>query len=348
MRHSIKDLTLNISEKEYRRHPAYSQSIIGAFKRLGFDNINKLEEPLMGSFLDYGSIVDILLTGNKEEFDAQFIVIDMPELSAGLFKVCEVLLNNYQNSKPFDEISEYELSNACIEAGFWVDSGTKNYYKKRVTEAQKCKDKYEATRTSKGRKVVPVEMYAECCKCVDSLKSNKHTAPYFQAPSPFNTEVEIIYQAKMATHFEDIPVKCMFDILVVDHKNKVIVPVDLKTTSKRAWSFVESFVSFDYDIQARLYCYILNNIITADPYYVNFTIKPFRFIVISKQDYYPAIWEYEESFATGDLIFGTMHKTVLPDWRLLLRELHTYQTGNYIAPLGMKQINSITEYLNNK
>ena len=348
MRHSIEDLTLKISESDYRKYPAYSQSLLGSYLRLGFDNIHKLEEPLVGSFLDYGSVVDVLLTGTKEEFDKQFIVLNMPELSSGLFKVCEYLLANYPNTKVFSEFTDMELSKACIAVGFWVDSGTKNYYNKRITEAKKCEDKYNITIKSIGRKIIPETMYLDCCKCVDSLRNNPNTAPYFQPKNPFNTDIEIVYQAKMISDFETIPIKCMFDIIVVDHKNKVIVPVDLKTTSKRSWAFVESFVSYNYDIQARMYCYILKKTLNDDNYYKHFTIKNFRFIVISKQDYFPAIWEYDASFDSGDLIYGTMHKTKLPDWRSLLLELDCYKKGSYMAPLNMKPVNSITEYLNNK
>ena len=45
----------------------------------------------------------------------------------------------------------------------------------------------------------------------------------------------------------------MPDLLIVNHENKTILPIDLKTSSHEEWDFPKSFVQWNYQIQARLY-----------------------------------------------------------------------------------------------
>ena len=48
-------------------------------------------------------------------------------------------------------------------------------------------------------------------------------------------------------------------LIVVDHNNKTIQPIDLKTSGHPEWDFYHSFILWHYDIQARLYWRIIKD-----------------------------------------------------------------------------------------
>ena len=57
-----------------------------------------------------------------------------------------------------------------------------------------------------------------------------------------------------------------------------------------------------YPIQARLYAAILKANLEKDPYFKDFTIKNYRFIVVNKESLTPLVWEFPLTFAVGDLV----------------------------------------------
>jgi hypothetical protein len=54
------------------------------------------------------------------------------------------------------------------------------------------------------------------------------------------------YQLKFKATLNGVDYRCMPDLLAVDHENKVIYPIDLKTSSHAEWDFFDSFVQWNY------------------------------------------------------------------------------------------------------
>ena len=70
---SLKDIAWNVTEEEYRADPALSYSTLSKFNREGFDNLEHLFDKTESPSLLFGSIVDCLLTGTKEEFSSSIL-----------------------------------------------------------------------------------------------------------------------------------------------------------------------------------------------------------------------------------------------------------------------------------
>ena len=77
-------------------------------------------------------------------------------------------------------------------------------------------------------------------------------------------------------------IRCMYDIIVVDYANKVIIPIDLKTTYAPENEFKNSFNKWYYDLQATMYSYILRSVVKNDEYFRDFSVEPFAFMPINK------------------------------------------------------------------
>ena len=101
---SLKDISWQVSEEEYRADPALSYSTLARFNREGFDNIEHLFDRTESPSLLFGSLVDCLMTGNTEEFNSRFLVADFPELPDSQKKLVEYLWSYYH--KAYSSLSD--------------------------------------------------------------------------------------------------------------------------------------------------------------------------------------------------------------------------------------------------
>ena len=100
-------------------------------------------------------------------------------------------------------------------------------------------------------------------------------------------------------------IKSIYDnkmLLVVDYENKIVYPCDLKTSGHTEWNFQESFKQWNYMIQARLYWRIIRAVMDADPYFKEFKLADYRFIVVNKTTLTPLVWEFPLTREVGTLI----------------------------------------------
>lgn len=137
-------------------------------------------------------------------------------------------------------------------------------------------------------------------------------------------------------------------LIIVDHKNKEIIPCDLKTSYKPEWDFYKSFIDWRYDVQSKLYYRIIKENIKKDSYFKDFTLKPYRFIVINKETLTPLVWEFPDTAQYCDLEFGKNKQIVLRDPEVIGKELTYYLNNSNRVPIGIEldKTNNINYWLN--
>lgn len=91
-------------------------------------------------------------------------------------------------------------------------------------------------------------------------------------------------------------------LIIVNYETKRIYPCDLKTSGHKEWDFQDSFKQWSYMIQARLYWRIIKANLLADPYFKDFTLEDYRFIVINKNSLVPLVWEFPLTQSYGTLV----------------------------------------------
>jgi hypothetical protein len=102
---SLYDISWKCSEPEYRADPALSYSTLAKFERKGrFNALPTLFDKDSSPSLTFGSLVDCLLTGSKEEFDAQFLVAEFPKISDNIQLIAQTLFAKY--GKEVDEVDD--------------------------------------------------------------------------------------------------------------------------------------------------------------------------------------------------------------------------------------------------
>jgi hypothetical protein len=295
----LKDISWQVDEPTYRADPALSYSTLAKYERDGFDKLDKLFEHISTPSLTEGSAVDAIITGGEEEFNANFTVLDI-NLTDGGKDTCQQLLAIGLPFNDFSEIPEEIVSNAAKAAGFWqADKWDKVRYKK-VLETGNIAEYYNAMLHS-NKTILNTETFQQILAMVRALRESPATAGYF-ADNDELSPVRRYYQLKFKATFEGVKYRIMADDILVDYEKKVIWPTDLKTSGKAEWNFEHSFLQWSYMIQSRLYWRVIKANLMKDSYFKDFTLMPYRFIVVNKHTLTPLVWEFPLTKTVGTLV----------------------------------------------
>ena len=230
----------------------------------------------------FGSLVDMMLTESKEDFDKKYAVIPddtgVSEVVAKIIKgiyddvsylVEEKTLEDYKN-----EILEY-----CKYEQYqprWKDETRVN---KIIEQGAKY---FDILKESGTRSIITETEYAKAINCVMALRTDKYTSKYCQKKSN-NPDIEIIDKHVIVFDYQGLEFKGELDRVIVNHKDKTITPIDFKTTSKSVLNFEKSFWHFRYDFQAAVYTLglSLDKSEKFEKYYKDgYSFKPMLYIVV--------------------------------------------------------------------
>lgn len=296
----LNQIALNISEPEYRQRPELSYSTLSRYETLGFNGLDHLFDKLDTPSLTFGGCVDALLTGGIDEFNDHYVVVNINLSDSGI-DICKKLYALYGNScSTFWDIPQDVVSQVAKDTGFWqADKWDKRRYKEVVNTGNI--DAYYAALANNSRKIIDGATYNEAMACVRALKTSAATQGLFADNDPMSP-IRRYYQLKFAAKFKGVGYRSMMDLIIVDYEDKIIYPYDLKTCGVPEWDFESNFVKFHYFIQARLYWRVLKANLMNDPYFKEFGLAPFKFIVINRKTLTPLVWEFPYSTSVGTLV----------------------------------------------
>lgn len=346
-RKSLKDISWNVTEQEYRQDPALSYSTLARYEREGFNNLDKLFDKIESPSLTFGSAVDTLITGSDEEFNQQFMVTEMDNsLSDTLVLIAKRLFETFKGQyKTLAEVPDMDLISAISDLSW------NNHWKAetRAREIKKiCASYYGLMYLAGDRTIISSITYNDIVNTVEKLKTSDATRLYFEPNSVFDTNIERFYQLKFKANFNDVNYKCMADELIVFHNEKVVVPIDLKTSSKMEWDFYKSFLDWNYSIQARLYWRIIRVNMDNDPYFKDFKLADYKFIVANRRSLTPLVWAFRSTQTWGELKLGKDNHIILRDPFTIGEELNGYLTNKPVVPNNIELVkpNNLEDWIN--
>ena len=342
------DISWQVSEPEYRADAALSYSSIAKFAREGFNKLDTIFDKLETPSLTFGSAVDALITGGQEEFDKNFMVADFPSLSDSVLKMVKAAFERYSTQyRQLSDIPTKDLINLSEELSYQLN--WKPETRARVVKEQ-GEEYYSLMYVAGDKKILDTETKRQVDAAVEALKTSPATKFYFAPNSPFNKDIVREYQLKFKATLCGVDYRCMADLLLTEHKNKIVYPIDLKTSSHTEWDFYESFIQWRYDIQGRLYWRIIRYNMDRDPIYKDYKLADYKFIVVNKNTLTPLVWEFEDTQKTGTLTYGKSNVINLEDPFKLGSDLAYYLSSRPTVPVGINTLesNSIVKWLNNK
>lgn len=315
---SIKELAWNVTEEEYRKDPAISYSTLSRFEREGWRKIGQLYDKQETAALQFGGAVDCLLTDGEVAFKERYFVADFPDLQDSIITIVKALFSTYSGQyRSINMIPDVKVSDAAVI--FKFQNNWKPETRVKVIK-EKGEDYYNLMYLAGDKVILTQAEYNEVLACIEELRSNDVTEVFFNGS--YDESIEKEFQLKFRAEYDGIPLRCMFDELIVDHIHKIIYPIDLKTTGHPEEEFESSFSKWRYDIQAKLYTYILSEVIKNDEYFSSFKIEHYQFITINRRTLAPVVWEFDSNHSMRDM--KDDEGNVLRDWRKILDDLNYY------------------------
>ena len=345
-RKSLRDISWNVSEETYRADPALSYSTLARYEREGFNNLDKLFDRLETPSLTFGSAVDSIITGGQEEFDERFMVAEFPSTPDSVTKMVKSLFSQYGDSYR----SLITIPDDAIIKETEYQSYQMNW--KPETRAKVIKEKgadyYNLLFIAGSKTILDTQTYQDVCNAVRALKESESTKFYFADNNPFEPDIERFYQLKFKACLKGINYRCMSDLLVCDDRNKIIYPIDLKTSSHTEWDFYKSFIDWLYAIQARLYWRIIRANMDKDEYFRDYKLADYKFIVVNRKTLTPLVWEFKDTTTLGTLYYGKNKQIEMRDPEDIGEELSSYLTSRPKVPMGISETgsNNLKEWLN--
>lgn len=345
MTRSFGDISWKVTEEEYRADNALSYSTLARYERTGFNGLSSLFDKVETPSLTFGSAVDSIITGGQQEFDERFMVADFPAVKPSIVPIVRAVFN--ASSDIHDSLEK--VPNEFIIAVANEHQFQPNW--KPETRAKVIKEQaaeyYKLLYLAKDKTILDTDTYNDVVNTVDALKTSEATKFYFQDDVPFDN-IERLYQLKFKATFDGVDYRCMADLIVVWHDHKIIMPVDLKTSSKPEWDFYKSFIEWKYPIQARLYWRIIRDNMMRDPVFRDYKLLDYQFIVANRATLTPLVWRYEDTQKEGTLYYGKNKQIEVRDPFDIGKELHTYLSTESKMPMGIvdNDYNVLEEWLN--
>lgn len=343
---SLKDISWDVDEPTYRADEALSYSTIARFEREGFNKLDNLFDKLETPSLTFGSAVDSIITGGLEEFEERFMVASFPAVEPAIIKVVKYLFDKYCGAySSLTAIPDSVVIEATVDLAYQLNWRPE-------TRAKVIKEKgseyYSILSTAVGKTILDQQTKEDVDNSVRALKDSHATAYYFKDNNPFEPEIVRYYQLKFKATLDGVNYRCMADLIIVDYANKIVYPIDLKTSSHTEWDFFESFAQWRYDIQARLYWRIIRACMDADETFKDFKLADYKFIVVNRRTLTPLVWECDFTRAVGTLTFGKNKQIVMRDPEEIGKELYSYLSSRPKVPMGIEvyRVNDIRTWLN--
>lgn len=296
---TLDQISWMVPEDVYRADPALSYSTLARYEREGFDKLDSLFDQISTPSLTQGSMVDALITGGEEEFNERFYIGEFPSISDTQKEIADALFEKYRDKYAgFSAIPADKVVEVSDSIGWNNRWSTKS---KMDNLTKSCSQYYNLKYLAGDKTVVDTNTYNKVLAMVNALKESPATANYFMPDEPFSN-IKRYYQLKFKAEFEGVEYRSMMDLVIVDYDRKIIIPVDLKSSGHSEWDFQDSFVHWSYMIQARLYARNLRYNLDKDPYFKDFTLANYRFIVVNKETLTPLVWEFPLTHTYGTLI----------------------------------------------
>jgi hypothetical protein len=231
------------------------------------------------SYMLLGTAVDLLLT-NKDKFDSEVYVMTASKPGVETMLTYCTRLAETGNTAIAYGASGYKISPDAVSKKF--DKEGRAYY--------------DALMAAKGKSVIDAEELFKANQIVENLRNNPFTKRYFieedgvdlmfQVPIQWNIHFKSLITGENTT----APAKSMLDVIRIDHRNKLIQPVDLKTGGEGFW---KSFWRYHRYLQASMYTdAVVCSAWDKEEVAAQYEIEPMRFVYADTNLFYnPVVYK---------------------------------------------------------
>lgn len=235
-----------------------------------------------------GSAIDTYLTNTLEFNDKYYISLLESKPSDVVKSIIQEVYSNAEDKTIDLNFYSDLIYNSCE---------SHNYYKNlkaetRINKIIENSNYWDELVKSEGKTILSQEESLLISRVSSKILDNQYTYKYFKDRD--DSEVTILKQLPIGFKIEGIECKALLDIVYIDHTNKTITPLDLKTMSGPVINFYKSVRKSAYHIQAAWYTEAINQ--WKEENYRDYVVENFKFIVVSTtEDSEPVIYTCDKS-----------------------------------------------------
>jgi hypothetical protein len=265
--------------KKYFENPFVSQSKLKTLLYTIEDFQKEDEDELYYSekkHFNIGDGVDVMITQGEEAFNRLFYVSQVNKPGDKILSICNYVFDVViqENVPPLSiyDISEDLILQACNNEGYYTKWKDDTRVKSIINNGA---DYFSELCQSYGKQILSPDEYTTVISIVNSFKNNKVTSQLLFPDVNSDDDIDIEFQSIITFQIDGVPCKVMLDEVIVNHTQKTVQPIDIKTMYDYTLYFPISVRKRRYDIQGAFYTKALELI------YNGYRILPFKFVVES-------------------------------------------------------------------
>ena len=274
--------------ENYRNLPGINQSILKKIltSPLEFKKAKEKQESAVQSteehFL-FGTLVDLMLTSTKQEFDDKYVVIpDETKCSDAVKAIIDEVSLRCPTETGLEQCRNTILD-FCNQNNYQANWKDDTRVDKIIKEGSEY---FELLKSIADKTPVVQSEYSKAVNCVAALKADPYTKPYVDKKFYTNQKiagVQILDKVIISFTHSGVLIKGELDRVIVNPNTKEITPIDFKTTSKSINGFKYEFWKYRYDFQAAVYYKgILESPQFKEYFDQGYKLNNFLYIVVEK------------------------------------------------------------------
>ena len=282
---------MKMNRENYRSYDAINYSLLSQVDK----NPSKVnsDEDVWSKGIKFGTLVDYMCF-EPDKVDEEFYVSNADrEPSKTAKKLADWILENYDpwitdTNDIFGKATFYNPEKETIHAlNDLLELAEEAVGSSTSFEKYGGVDYLKEKILSQNKHVISQELYDKAKYATMTLNTHEFTRNYFVN---FDKNVEIQNQVPLLwypSYYDDeleSPAKSLLDIVIINHEEKTVIPVDLKTTSSFAGGFETQMIKWRYYLQASYYWHAVKYVINNHDKISHYAVKPFKFIVLSSKD----------------------------------------------------------------
>lgn len=262
-----------------------SYSRLSDFDRNGPQSLIKKSD-IDNQGIKHGSIVNDLLveklTG-EPLFSNKYYIYDDNKPTAMLGQLCDIILLNYDKIPSKEDVLKIVRHNA-----FWS-----NIAKEETLISKFNVDIFwnylEIQFKIKEKTVITLNEHLSAKNTVNTLLTHEYSKNIFY------NNFENYHELPFEIVYNKFTFRGILDIFQIDHKNKKVYMIDLKTSSGKSETFLKSFIDYRYYYQGAIYRMAFKYF--CDKFnLIDYTLENFKFLFIGKSENVPIIFEFTEKW----------------------------------------------------
>jgi len=282
-----------------------------------------------------GSIVDDLLFLDKSAFDERYYLFDGEKPSATLGLLVDIILKNYVEIPPLEEVQHIAETN-----NFWTNIKKPDLYLAKFNIPEFW-DYLKAMFAISNRTIITTSEFNSAMELVEILRTHKYSKDIL------DNDFDNYYQVKFEYDYKGFKVRGIIDILSIDHNNKRVIMTDLKTGKNPSIEFEDSFIKWRYYFQAALYVRAFEEVCKALDL-GNYTLEPFQFLYVSRADKTPLLFKMTDKWLKAAFEGFRIGKYVFRGIDELVDDIYwCWKNKEYNIPKHVVEANGVVELKDN-